>query len=58
MIYDPMSFLIFHIQLRTPDRYLKLLYFSMPKLSGIGTEGIWNRYLYFVLYQKTRTKSE
>jgi len=45
-----MSFLIFLILLiidlyktRIQDRYSKLLYFSVPKMSGNGTEIIWNK---------------
>jgi len=55
-MYDHMSFLIFLILLIKPafriGNFLKLLYFSVPKLSGTGTEIIWNRYLYFLFIKK------
>jgi len=51
---DHMSFLIFlklFIKTCIPDKYLKLLYFSVPKLFKIDT-------FIFFFYQKTRTEPE
>jgi len=55
-MYENMKFPIFFIgtinKTRIPDRYLKLLYLSIPKLSGTSTEIIWNRYLYIFFIKK------
>jgi len=55
-MYDHMSFLIFlilSIIKRIPDRYLKLLHFSVPKLLGTDT---FNFFIKIGL--KTRTEPE